>query len=657
MSAILPINLNDLLHCCSVESERVEFKASWDPHTTGYQVLKTICAFANDFHNLNGGYVIVGVKEEAGRVILPPAGLSTKNLEDAQKWIQGHCNRLDPPYRPILSPETIGDRHILVIWAPASEMRPHRAQEADHQPWQYWVRLGSETVNAELHGDLLRGLIEQTARVPWDDRRASDARIEDLREAKVREFLRDVRSGLLDEPDERNVYRRMRLTTKVNDHEVPRNVGLLFFAKEPSEHFRGAKIEVVQFAADRDGDVQEERIFGGALSDQLRDCLNYLENFSTFHLQKQRHRSQVRRWTSYPSLALREVIVNAVYHRSYDIDQPEPVKIHIYPSRIDVISYPGPVAGIDAQHFLPGAEVRPAPARNRRVGEFLKELGLAEGRLTGLRKVFQAMKTNGSPQPRFEFDEQRTYFQATLPAHPEFTALSALRDAAHLRALGESKEALRRMEQAWNSNHASAVLASEIIRVYGEIGDLDRAEEVLKTFRAEGSESSVPHVANALIEVLAEAGDEPKARQLLKANRSVLFGQDAVDAAILARRVRDSRTAHRYFELAGDAVYTDSRALLEFAQTKLRLGSEAYRTGNRESNRRFLREARTLLERVIQLDAPPTRHAWAWRELARTLHWLRAPVGEVQGAYHRAIELLPEERRFRKEMEKFLASR
>lgn len=50
MSTILPFNLDDLLHRRGVESERVEFKASWDPLTTGPQVLRTICAFANDYH-------------------------------------------------------------------------------------------------------------------------------------------------------------------------------------------------------------------------------------------------------------------------------------------------------------------------------------------------------------------------------------------------------------------------------------------------------------------------------------------------------------------------------------------------------------------------------------------------------------------------------
>ena len=449
----------------------------------------------------------------------------------------------------------------------------------------------------------------------------------------------------------------MRITTRVNDHEVPRNAGLLFFSSEPVEWFRGARIEVVQFAADRAGDVQEERVFGGALGDQIRGCLNHLENLSTSHLQKRPDRSQVHGWVSYPLPALRETLVNAVYHRGYDVDQPEPTKVYLYPSRVDVISYPGPVSGIEHRHLVANAQVRAAPARNRRIGEFLKELGLAEGRLSGLPKVFRAMEENGSPAPRFDFDEQRTFFQATLPAHPEYGALSALRDVAHLRALGEHDEAIRRIESAWASNPASAILAREMIRTCAERGETGRAEDVFRTFEAQGLTGTVSHVANTLVEVLLEAGDERKAQELLKRTRSMTFGQDAIDAAILARRMRDSRVAHRYFESAGDAVYADARALLEFAQTKIRLAREAYGRRQSASNRRLLTEARTLLERVIQLDASPTRHAWAWRELARTLNWLRAPFREVEDAYRKAIEHLPAEARFVRELETIRAVR
>jgi ATP-dependent DNA helicase RecG len=56
--------------------------------------------------------------------------------------------------------------------------------------------------------------------------------------------------------------------------------------------------------------------------------------------------------------------------------------------------------------------------RNRRIGEFLKELDLTEGRSTGVPKILRAMERNGSPPPEFESDEDRTYFLVRLPVRP-----------------------------------------------------------------------------------------------------------------------------------------------------------------------------------------------------------------------------------------------
>ena len=251
MSTILPVNLDDLLHQRSVESARVEFKASWNEQTTGSQVLKTVCAFANDHQNLNGGYVVLGVAEQDGQAVLPPAGLEAEDMERAENWLRGRCKAMNPSYDPIFSPELVENRHILVVWAPASENRPHRIPDAEER-WKYWIRVGSATVDAEKSGQLGM-LLEQTARVPWDDRLALDAHVEDLREVKVREHLHDVRSGLISSShplDPLEIYRRMRVTKVVNDHEAPRNVGLLFFSEDPERWFAGAKIEVAQFAGD-----------------------------------------------------------------------------------------------------------------------------------------------------------------------------------------------------------------------------------------------------------------------------------------------------------------------------------------------------------------------------------------------------------------------
>ena len=72
MTPKLPINISSLLHHRTIESERVEYKAGWNPEA----VLHSVCAFANDFHNLGGGYVVVGVEEENGRPVLPACGVA-----------------------------------------------------------------------------------------------------------------------------------------------------------------------------------------------------------------------------------------------------------------------------------------------------------------------------------------------------------------------------------------------------------------------------------------------------------------------------------------------------------------------------------------------------------------------------------------------------
>ena len=55
--------------------------------------------------------------------------------------------------------------------------------------------------------------------------------------------------------------------------------------------------------------------------------------------------------------------------------------------------------------------------RNRRIGEFLKELDLTEGRATGIPKILKVMTANGSPVPVFESDDERTSFVIRLPVH------------------------------------------------------------------------------------------------------------------------------------------------------------------------------------------------------------------------------------------------
>lgn len=636
MTPILPINVDDLLRARTVESARIEFKGAWDAETIGPQVLKTICAFANDLHNLNGGYVVIGVEEDGGVARLPPAGLPAAQLDAAQKWIRGQCNRFDPVYQPVLSPEVVDGRDLLVVWAPASDVRPHKSPgpRRDGDGLRYYVRLGSESV--EARDDLLTQLMQQTARVPFDDRRALSAPLTALRESRAREFLNDVRSRLASESDVAEIWRRLRVSAPANGHEVPRNVGLLFFTDDPDEWFRGARIEVVQFAGGASGDTLEERVFRGPLHEQLRGAIAHLRTLSVQHIQKVGHQPETKGWASYPLPALEESLVNAVYHRSYE-GPPEPVKVYLHPDRVEIISYPGPVRGIEAEHLRPGARVPPIPARNRRIGELLKELRLAEGRGTGLPKVFRAMAENGSPPPAFDFDAERTYFRVTLPAHPEYRAIAALRDAAHLRAVGDEGGALTRLTAAFEQDSTSEVLALALIKEYQRLGDdPSRLKRVLDRL-------SDPRTVTSGVTPDEMLGPPAMAGEAMR-------------LALAERREGREAEAHAHFQAAGPWVQRDAPALHEFARCKLalarRLEHETERSQADEQARlRLLREARDMLRRVTQLNAPPSRHALAWSELADVSRRLHHPQEDVVAALEEAVRLQPEDQLFARKLE------
>ncbi len=644
MTSYLPVGI-DALISGAVETARLEFKASWSEQT-GAQVIKTLCAFANDLQNLNGGYIVIGVAEEHGVAVRPVCGVDDASIDRAQKWIRGNCKRIDPVYMPVMSVNEVDGKRVLVLWASASDVRPHQSPDGKGER-KFWVRIGSETVEAQ--SALLTALMQQTAKVPFDDRRAQEAQNKDLSFALVGEFLQDVQSELRDEVDAERVYRAMQIVAPVNGHSVPKNIALLCFSRDPELWFRGARIEVVEFHDDAGGNTLSEHIFRGPLHHQVRQCIAHLESMTTRHLEKSSLGAQTRGWLSFPIPALREAIVNAVYHRSYD-GVVEPTKVYLYPNRLEVISYPGPVQGIEQKHLSGGVPIPPVPARNRRIGEYLKELRLAEGRGTGVPKIRRSMGENGSPSPTFDFDEARTYFRVTLPAHPEYVALRVLSDYAYRKATGDDAAARAALQSVWHAGMRSPSIASALVREYASIDDLKSAETLLTEISPTERTLYAPALM-ALAMAYADAGDKKRAKAMLNALPDLLAARDAFDAAILERRLDRPKRAHKLFVQAGDLVLQDARALYEFAQTKLNLTrelSQSQHPADQQTRQRLLQEAMAYLERVTQLDAPATRHAWAWFNLGQARQWLNYPRGEVLVAYQRALELAPGEERFQR---------
>lgn len=406
-----------LLEDARVESFQLELKAGWDEHTKP-AIIKTICAFANDLLNHNGGYVILGVEDDGGSATLPPKGLPPESLEQVSKEVQGQVQQwIDPKYVPRVYPGEVDGKHVLVVHCPTGYNRPYTAPERLEKgsPRVPWVRVGAETKKAV--GELERQLSEVSVRTPFDAQPRYDLTADDLDSDVVEHFLRQANSGLAGDAyslDEK--LRGMDLLHRVNAHEAPLNAAVLFFSSEPQKYFPGAKIEIVQ--EDEPGaDEARRHTIAGRPQYLIRETLNWLEAHNSTLEKKREDRAEVDRDRAWPFAAIEEVLVNAVHHRGYDPANPDPIQIFIRPDHMTVISFPGPMPGITLEQIQRGDFVR-VPARNRHVGQLLKEIRLAEARSSGLHKIRQAMTRAGNAAPRFEFDEDRTYFQVVLPIHP-----------------------------------------------------------------------------------------------------------------------------------------------------------------------------------------------------------------------------------------------
>lgn len=528
MASKLPINLNSLLHQRTVEGERIEYKAGWNPES----ILHSICAFANDFHNLGGGYVVVGVAEQNGQPLIskerPPAGLQPEQIDAIQKELLNLGNSaIQPPYHPLTAVYEVQGELILVLWVPGGETRPYRARTrlGDKQAdWAFYIRRHSSTVKAR--GADERELLSLAATVPFDDRYRQNATLDDLSPYLMREFLQEVSSELAAEApglDVEALGRRMNVVGGPVEMVFPKNVGLLFFNEHPERFFPVTQIDVVYFPEGAGGDHFEEKIFKGPLARITRDALSYImAQYLKEVVVKHPDRAEAERFWNFPYAAIEEAVVNAVYHRSYEIR--EPIEVRIDKHELMVLSFPGPDRSIKLEDLQNGSAVS-RRYRNRRIGEFLKELDLTEGRSTGLPKIFNKMAHNGSPRPIFETDDDRTYFLVRLPVHEKVAELERTAETAKEQARPE----VTHQVTAEVTAEVAAEVAAELIDFLSAFkGDMTRAE-LMHTLNLQHAEHfRLAYLKKGLELGLIEMTIPDKPRSRLQKYRLTLLGKQVL---------------------------------------------------------------------------------------------------------------------------------
>ena len=426
---MIPLKLEKLLDGRVVEQDRVEYKRGWNPTDT----IQTICAYANDFPNMNGGYIVIGIEEDNGRPLLPPFGVDEDDLDRIQNELFQYCNLIEPRYLPQLEIAEYKGKKLIYLWCSAGDAGPYSApldvlsKDSEERHKEYWIKPFSVKAIAQQSEKF--ELFNKFNSVPFDDRVNRKATISDIQLGHVRDFLVEGNSALADNIYSRSIEDTLITLEVANVTDVGvdvRNISLLMFSDYPEKFMPCAQIELVWFNTPEEegADVFVEKTFKGPLFRQVKDALDYIKNQVILEkVVKVPGRAEADRFFNFKYEAIEEALANACQHKSYQIA--EPVEIRIYLNRIMIINYPGPELWIDMDEFREGKAV-PRRYRNRRIGEFFKEIDLAEKKSTGITKILRTLKINGSPPPTFKTDSERHYLETTIWIHEGFKAEEAL---------------------------------------------------------------------------------------------------------------------------------------------------------------------------------------------------------------------------------------
>ena len=377
-----------------IESDRVERTVST---TDTDKFCEAICAFANDLPNSRQpGYLLVGVTPDGQPSGLVVTDQLLQNL--ASHRSNGHILPI-----PAMSVQ----KHAL----PGGEVAVIEVQPADMPPVRYkgrvHIRVGPRRGTTSEQED--RILIEKrTAHMrTFDAQPCRSCTLDDL----VPDFFHTYRTAAIAreviEENNRTLKEQM-ASLRFYDlaADCPTYAGVLLFAKDPLRWIPGAYVHFVRWAGTTVADdPQDEKRFSGDLLTVLRELQGFLSlPIQTYPVAESALRERAE--SDYPSVAIRELLWNAVMHRSYESNAP--VRFYWYDDRVE-IQNPGGLYGMASPENFP----RQTDYRNPIIAEAMATLGYVNTYGRGVLRSQDALAKNGNVPAEF-LNSEPTQFLATI---------------------------------------------------------------------------------------------------------------------------------------------------------------------------------------------------------------------------------------------------
>ncbi len=504
------MNKIDLTELSKRESERVE----WKENVADVEdVIKTAVAFANDYSNLGGGYIICGAREskdEHGFQILIQTGLTSNRLKEIEGKVLTDLRDKAFPSIVALTEEipVTDEKRILVFIIPATnDAHSYRASGKDTST--YYVRIGRET--REARNGILRELLVKKNQIEhWDKRINSNATIDDIDLLSLREYLKEMSLWDNNKALENYLSATESLSSFVppltgkeslSDILKPRNFSLLLFSKEPLKYFSGAYTVVsIYKGLDRSEPTAERHQLTGSIVEQARKAIQILntETYTAFD-----KKNNLPNQLKYPIRALQEAVINSLVHRDYEID--EPARITVFSDRIEIHSPGSLPRAIDKEKFVVG-KANPF-WRNQSLAYFFNKLQLAQAEGQGIPTIIRTMKEEGCPAPKFEIEIESV--TCILPAHPRHTLIKSLQEIENDIIINKYEDAYKRIEDILKLDSYNF----RAIDLLCEISNIQKKPDLLLNFITSSNvllEKINPSTLINIAETISAIKDNPK---------------------------------------------------------------------------------------------------------------------------------------------------
>ena len=335
-------------------------------------------------------------------------------LDSIQKDMLGYNNLISPPYFPQGIPAEVDGKWIFVIVVRTGQQRPYKSPEhvtsKKEKKYNYYIRYQTSSVKANSEQE--RELINMSDQTPFDCRANHKATFEDISLVLLEDHLRKTGSKLAKQVRERGVeeiLNDMQLLVGPPELRYIQNVAIMMFCEHPEKFFGYTYVQMTSFP---EGSIENPSIsedfpnITGSVPQMIQATMERFRNLIIREkVIKVPNQMEALRIFNYPYQAIEEAVVNAFYHRDYM--SYEPVTIEIEPDCINIMNFPGIDRSISEKTIAEGKRFVSRYYRNRRLGEFLKELDLSEGHSSGIPTIQEELEKNGSPRAEFFTDEDR----------------------------------------------------------------------------------------------------------------------------------------------------------------------------------------------------------------------------------------------------------